>query len=160
MKQLTIVTDLDRCTGCHACTNACAQQNLLAPGAFWNRVHEVGPVGKFPDQQMYYLPVSCQHCAEPACVKACPTGASHKRADGIVLIAADKCIGCRSCQRACPYGVHYFASEGAKATKCTLCAPMVDAGQPPACVKTCTARARRFGDLGDAASEVAKYATK
>lgn len=158
MKQLAIITDLDRCTGCHACTNACAQENLLRPGAHWNRVYEVGPAGKFPELQMYYLPVSCQHCAEPACVKACPTGASHKRADGVVLITAAKCIGCRECQKACPYDVHYFAAEGAKAEKCTLCARLVDAGDKPACVKTCTARARRFGDLGDPASEVAKLA--
>ena len=156
MKQLAIITDLDRCTGCHACTVACAQENLLRPGALWNRVYEVGPSGQFPGLQMYYIPVTCNHCAEPACVKACPTGASYKRADGIVLIDAAKCKGCRACEEACPYKVHYFAAEGAKSTKCTLCASMVDAGDTPACVKTCTSRARHFGDLNDPGSELAK----
>lgn len=156
MKQLAIITDLDRCTGCHACTVACAQENQLRPGAFWSQVYEVGPSGKFPELRMYYIPATCNHCAEPACVKACPTGASYKRADGIVLVDATKCKGCRACDEACPYKVHYFAAEGAKSTKCTLCASMVDAGDIPACVKTCTARARHFGDLHDPSSEVAK----
>jgi Fe-S-cluster-containing dehydrogenase component len=158
MKQMAIVTDLDRCTGCHACTVACAQENHLRPGSFWNRVYEVGPAGRFPDLQMYFIPVACQHCAEPACVKACPTGASYKRADGIVLIDHNKCIGCRACEKACPYKVHYFAAEGAKSEKCTLCTPLVDADDKPACVKTCTARARHFGDLGAMDDAVAKLA--
>ncbi len=104
MAQLAIVTDLDRCTGCHACTVACAQENRLKPGAFWTHVHEVGPSGKFPGLQMYFLPLACQHCRQPACVRVCPTGASHKRPDGIVLIDRAKCIGCQACQKACPYG--------------------------------------------------------
>lgn len=153
MKQLAIVTDLDRCTGCHACTVACAQENNLALGAFWTRVNHVGPRGKFPDLEMYFLPIACQHCAEPACVKACPTGASYQRADGIVVIERAKCIGCQSCLKACPYGARHFDEKAQKVEKCTLCAHLIDRGDKPACVKTCTTRARVFGDLQDPASE-------
>jgi len=156
MKQLAIVTDLERCTGCHACTVSCAQQNRLQPNATWNRVRQIGPEGKFPNLQMYFLPVACQHCADPACVKVCPTGASHKRDDGIVLIELARCIGCKSCQQACPYQVHFFDASMHKMEKCTLCADLVDTGDKPACVKTCTGRARYFGDLNDPAGELAK----
>lgn len=160
-KQLAIVTDLERCTGCHACTVACAQENALQPTAFWTRVYTVGPQGNFPELQMYFLPVPCQHCASPACVSVCPTGASHKRSDGIVLIDREKCIGCQSCQNACPYKVHHFDLVTRKMEKCTLCAHLVDKGDRPACVKTCTGRARYFGDINDPESEVAKLiATK
>ncbi len=89
-------------------------------------------------------------------MKACPTGASHKRADGIVLIERAQCIGCKSCQQACPYGVHFFAAGIQKMEKCNMCADLVDAGEKPACVKTCTGRARYFGDLNDPAGELAK----
>lgn len=156
MKQLAIVTDLDRCTGCQACSIACKMENGVPLGAFWTQVYEVGPTGKFPELQMYFLPVACQHCERPACVKVCPTGASHKRRDGIVLIDGEKCIGCQACQRACPYGVRIFDSASQSVKKCTLCAHLVDQGSLPACVKTCTARARIFGDLNDPGSEVAR----
>lgn len=156
MAQFAIVTDLDRCTGCHACTVACAQENRLKPGAFWTHVHEVGPSGKFPGLQMYFLPLACQHCRQPACVRVCPTGASHKRPDGIVLIDRAKCIGCQACQKACPYGIHYFDADSKKMQKCTLCAHLVDRGDKPACVKTCTTGARVFGDMDDPNSDVTK----
>jgi DMSO reductase iron-sulfur subunit len=155
MKQLAILTDLDRCTGCQACSIACKQENNVSLGAFWTRVYEVGPTGKFPELEMYFLPLTCQHCEDPACVRVCPTGASHKRADGIVVIDREKCIGCQSCQQACPYGVQYFDAEARKMEKCTLCTHLVDQGTLPACVRTCTGRARYFGDVNDPHSAVA-----
>jgi len=156
MAQFAIVTDLDRCTGCHACTVACAQENRLKPAVFWTRVREIGPDGHFPELQMYFLPLACQHCGDPVCVKVCPTGASHKRSDGVVLIDREKCIGCRRCQQACPYKIQYFDSEAKKMEKCTLCAHLVDRGDTPACVKTCTTGARVFGDISDRTSPVSK----
>jgi len=156
MAQFAIVIDLDRCTGCHACTVACAQENRLQPGTFWMQVREVGPDGRYPRVQMYFLPLACQHCGDPACVKVCSTGASHKRMDGIVLIDRDKCIGCRQCQQACPYGVQHCDAEAKKMEKCTLCAHLLDCGDAPACVKTCTTGARVFGDMSDRNTAVSK----
>lgn len=156
MAQLSILIDLDRCVGCHSCTVACKMENNVPLGSYWNRVLQIGPTGKFPDLQMYFLPVLCQHCDKPACVGVCPTNASHKRDDGIVLIDKEKCVGCRYCTFACPYGVRYFNPEEGVVEKCTLCAHLVDAGDKPACVKTCVGKARYFGDLDDPNSDVSK----
>jgi len=156
MAQFAIVADLDRCTGCQACTVACAQENRLKPAVFWTRVREIGPDGRFPELQMHFLPLACQHCGDPACVKVCPTGASHKRSDGVVLIDREKCIGCQRCQQACPYKIQHFDAEAKKMEKCTLCAHLLDRGDAPACVKTCTTGARVFGDISDHSSPVSK----
>ena len=125
-------------------------------GSFWSKVLQIGPTGKFPDLEMYYLPVLCQHCKDPQCTKVCPTGASHKREDGIVLIDKEKCIGCRYCTFGCPYGVRYYNEEEGVVEKCTLCAHLVDRGEKPACVKTCVGGARTFGDIDDPNSEISK----
>jgi DMSO reductase iron-sulfur subunit len=156
MVQNTIVLDLDRCIGCFSCVVACKQENNIQLGAYWNKVLTIGPNGKFPDVEMYFLPVLCQHCEDPQCVKNCPTGASQKRDDGIVLIDKEKCIGCQYCAMACPYGVRYFNEEQGVVEKCTLCAHLVEKGQEPACVKNCAAKARIFGDANDPNGKVAQ----
>ncbi|MEE0477843.1 MAG: 4Fe-4S dicluster domain-containing protein, partial [Adlercreutzia sp.] len=105
-----IVTDLNRCVGCLACMVACKAVNNVPIGSYWNKVLRIGPSLKpgatsAHDVEMYYLPVQCQHCENPECVKVCPTGASHKLEDGTVQIDKSKCIGCQFCAMACPYGV-------------------------------------------------------
>lgn len=156
MTQLAILIDLDKCVGCHSCTVACKIENDVALGTFWSKVHQIGPDGEFPDLNMYFLPVLCQHCQDPKCVEVCPTTASVKREDGIVLVDHDICIGCQYCVMACPYGVRTFNEETGIVEKCTLCAHLVDRGDLPACVKTCAGKARYFGDIDDPESEISK----
>lgn len=155
----TLIINLDDCIGCHTCAVICKQENNVDLGVFWNKVKTMGPYGTYPDLEMYYLPVMCQHCENPACVHVCPTGASHRREDGIVLVDHNKCIGCQYCIMACPYGVRTYTDKGV-IEKCTLCTQRVDAGDTPACVKVCPGKARIFGDIDDPASDVAKLAQK
>ncbi len=154
MTQMSLVIDLDRCIGCESCTVACKQENGVRLGSFWSKVLKMGPYGKFPNLEMYFLSVLCQHCKNPQCTQVCPTGASYKREDGIVLIDKDKCIGCQYCLMACPYGVRTYNKEEGVVEKCTLCAHLVDIGEEPACVKTCIGKSRIFGDIDDPRSEV------
>jgi Fe-S-cluster-containing dehydrogenase component len=102
-----MVIDQEKCTGCGQCTLACRAHNDVSPDISWNKVFEAGKVG---DKQVY-LPRPCMHCEEAPCVNACMVGASVRRADGIVMMDYDKCIGCRYCQVACPYGARAFNWE-------------------------------------------------
>ena len=100
------------------------------------------------DSFMFYLPRICEHCLNPTCVSACPSGAMYKRVeDGIVLVDQDRCRGWRMCVSACPYKKVYFNHESGKAEKCTLCYPRLEAGQPTVCSETCVGRLRYLGVL-------------
>ena len=119
--------------------------------------------GSFPGTETIHFPKSCLHCEDPPCVPVCPTGASYKRKeDGIVLVDYDKCIGCKYCAWACPYGARELDEERQVMTKCTLCVDRIyDEQLPkedrkPACVKACPTGARLFGDVKDPDSEVSK----
>ncbi len=153
MTQYAIITDLNRCVGCLACTVTCKAVNNVPVGAFWIKTLRVGPnpieggSGDWPDVEMYFLPIQCQHCADPECVKVCPTGASHKAADGTVQIDKSKCIGCQFCAMSCPYNVRYLNEEERVVEKCTLCEQKIAQGELPQCVAQCGSRARFFGDL-------------
>ena len=147
-----IITDLNRCVGCLACSVACKAVNNVPIGSYWNKVLRSGPSLKegatsSHDVEMYYLPVQCQHCADPECVKVCPTGASHKLEDGTVQIDKAKCIGCQFCAMSCPYNVRYLNEEERVVEKCTLCEQKIAQGELPQCVAQCGSRARFFGDL-------------
>jgi molybdopterin-containing oxidoreductase family iron-sulfur binding subunit len=108
-----MVIDLDKCTGCQACTTACSMENTRLPGETWQDVlfyHE----GKFPNVNVKWFPRPCMHCEHPSCVSACPTKATYKDPDGgFVLIDWNKCIGCKACMVACPYGVRFYTDEKA-----------------------------------------------
>ena len=153
MTQYAIATDLNRCVDCLACPAACKSANEVPIGNFWNKTLRIGPDptkgggGQFPDVELYFLTVQCQHCANPACVEVCPTGASHKLEDGTVQIDKSKCIGCQFCAMACPYGVRYLNEEEGVVEKCTLCEQKIAQGELPQCVAQCGGRARFFGDL-------------
>ena len=152
MTQYAIVTDVNRCVGCLACSVACKAVNDVPVGSFWNKVLRIGPnpkeggSGQWPDVELYFLNVGCQHCAEPECVKVCPTEASHIAADGTVQIDKSKCIGCQFCAMACPYGVRYLNEDEGVVEKCTLCEQKIAQGELPQCVSQCCGMARWFGD--------------
>lgn len=152
MTHYAIVTDLNRCVGCLACSVACKAENGVPVGNYWNKTLRVGPNPKYegaqwPDVEMYFLTVQCQHCKNPECVHVCPTGASHITENGTVQIDKSKCIGCQFCVMSCPYGVRYLNEEERVVEKCTLCQQKIDQGELPQCVTQCSARARFFGDL-------------
>ena len=169
-----MLIDADLCDeDCNACVTACAKENGLKghdrpkTDAQWIRKVTV----KDPHSgNKSTMPVMCQHCEEPPCVDVCPTGASFKRKDGIVLVDKHICIGCRYCIMACPYQARSFVHEALVDQKdhaprgkgtvesCTLCVHRVDEGQQPACVEACDdqGKAMLFGDLNDANSEISK----
>jgi Fe-S-cluster-containing dehydrogenase component len=153
MTQYAIVTDVNRCVGCLACSVACKVVNGVPVGSFWNktlRITNPSAGGQnWPGIDNYYLTISCQHCADPECVKVCPTGASHKLEDGTVQIDKSKCIGCQFCAMSCPYGVRYLNEEERVVEKCTLCEQKIAQGELPQCVSQCGGMARWFGDLDE-----------
>ena len=164
MTKLAIGINLRRCIGCNTCAVACKMQNNVPDGMLWNRVLTEGceqfdgAEGVYPHLTRTYLPLACQHCENPQCVSVCPTDASYKRDDGIVLVDHSKCVGCQYCVMACPYGVRTYdeAKDKGVIEKCTLCAHLVDDGKEPACVRHCPGQARVFGDADDPESKVSK----
>jgi len=180
MARYGMVIDLKRCYGCYSCVLGCKQANCTPPGVFWSRVLR-GEMGAYPNSVRQALPVLCMQCAEPDCMKVCPTGATYQTDDGIVRVDKDKCIGCKYCMMACPYGARYtvpeyksYFPEGLPisdyekycmkvweekrgcgvATKCDFCIDRRAEGKEPACVQVCPAKARVFGDLDDTESEI------
>ena len=167
-----MLVDVNRCADdCDACVVACDTENGLSgaktpTSAQWIRKVELKDMRGGPAKS---APVMCQHCADPPCVDVCPTGASFKRADGIVLVDRHTCIGCRYCVMACPYKARSFVHEPLTEQKadvprgkgcvegCTLCVHRIDKGQGPACVDACAKaghNAMLFGDLNDPASAI------
>jgi Fe-S-cluster-containing dehydrogenase component len=166
MPQKGWLIDLDKCTGCDSCTIACKSENntrpLSSPMPFKNGtrvlpdhvsyrwvVKKEG--GVYPNPSLTFVTSACNHCEHPACLASCPVSnvkdpsnednAIFKRADGIVLINQEVCIGCKNCIQACPYGAPQFNSQTEKVEKCTFCLHRLEAGFLPACVTTCVGNA-------------------
>ena len=147
MTRWAMVADLRRCVGCQTCTAACRQANATPPDVQWRRVLDM-EVGEYPAVKRVFVPVGCMHCEDPPCMHVCPSTATRKRADGIVTIDYDLCIGCSYCAVACPYQARYKTDRAsfaygkptpeeaqradpkrlAVATKCTFCVERIDAG--------------------------------
>ena len=156
MANYAMAIDLDRCVGCGACVMACKAEWGVADKHRRDWVIPIQPEGEFPDaiESTFYVGL-CNHCDEPSCVSACPTGATYKDIDGRVLVESDLCIGCGYCVTACPYGARYLNPETQKVDKCDFCKTRMDAGaKEPACAEVCISDARIFGDLEDRHSEL------
>jgi len=148
MTRWAMVADLERCVGCQTCTAACRHANATSPAVQWRKVLDI-EAGAFPNVSRTFVPVGCQHCADPPCMHVCPTTATRQRADGIVTIDYDICIGCAYCEVACPYQARFLVhgetfAYGASAMqnemeredlarigvaqKCTFCSDRIDFG--------------------------------
>ncbi len=183
--QMGMVIDLERCQGALECMNACKAENNTPKGVHWNYVFRYAEEGE--EEASNYLPRPCQHCTRPTCTYVCPTEARHKRDDGIVLTDYDRCVGCRYCQVACPYGVNFFQwgkpsdyegfeesredrngrtvagdPPGGVMGKCTFCVHRQDSGDEnlegtTACSEACPWGTLSFGDLNDPESDPRKH---
>jgi Fe-S-cluster-containing dehydrogenase component/formate-dependent nitrite reductase membrane component NrfD len=149
------VIDNRRCIGCHACSTACKSENQVPLGVYrtWVKTTETGT---YPDTRRHFQVTRCNHCANPPCVRICPTGAMYQRADGIVEFDNDSCIGCKACMQACPYDAIYIDPETHTAAKCHYCSHRTDIGLEPACVVVCPEHAIIAGDMDDPASEISQ----
>ena len=179
MTRYGMAIDTTRCVSCNRCALSCKVEHNLPNGVLWNRAHTSGgdffmtPAADSNGYSMDFYTLACQHCENPACVDACPTGASVKREDGIVTVDYDECIGCQSCIKACPYeNVRTLAASPEYAldfktgdaavpdivpntvSKCTFCVERIDRGEKPRCIDLCFVDARIFGDLDDPTSEI------
>lgn len=153
----TLLIDLDKCTGCQACSVACKMENNVDLGVFLNRVARMGPVGEFPDKlEMFFFPNQCMHCEIPTCVEVCPTKATYQTDTGVVLVDKDLCFGCQYCVWACPYDARTLNPKTKMVEKCTLCIHLLEKGEQPMCVYTCTTQARCAGDINDPDSEISR----
>ena len=174
-KRWGLMIDVNKCASdCTACVSACKTENGWEghgdpeQAAQWIRKVTLKDKATGHETSM---PVMCQHCEEPPCVDVCPTGASFKRVDGIVLVDKHTCIGCRYCMMACPFKARSFVHEPTTNQKehaprgngtvesCTLCVHRVDEGRIPACVEACDATgngAMIFGDLNDPESDISR----
>jgi anaerobic dimethyl sulfoxide reductase subunit B (iron-sulfur subunit) len=166
-KQMAFYFDASACTSCKACQIACQDKNRLPAYLRWRRVLQYGGGDWYPHPYhnhvmvntvfSYSISIACMHCEKPLCAEVCPSAAITKRDDGVVIIDTSKCIGCRYCQWACPYGAPQFNEELGVMTKCDFCQDFLAQGQNPACVDACVMRCLHYGDLEELRAEFGEY---
>lgn len=164
MKQWAFYFDQEYCSGCGTCQIACKDKNNLKKGQAYRVVSEYSGGGYRQDGAAivqdvfaFFLSMSCNHCKKPACVAVCPTKALYKRGlDGLVLLEREKCIGCKACQKACPYKAISYDCIEKKVAKCDFCQDLLAGNKPPACVSACPMRALDYGEFDDFAEKYGK----
>lgn len=173
--------DVDRCIGCNRCVEACKAENGVPDEPFYFRtwierysiradgettVECISTRGAQPEQappedpavvRTFFVPKLCNQCAHPPCVQVCPVGATFQTVDGVVLVDEKRCIGCRYCIQACPYGARYLNPKTRTADKCTFCYHRITKGLLPACVEVCPTEARIFGDMKGRADRLVRF---
>jgi tetrathionate reductase subunit B len=173
--------EIDKCIGCNRCVEACKAENdvPLEPFYFrtWVERYTVRTDGETTVEcistkqgeksysttderdvmRTFFVPKLCNQCANPPCVQVCPVGATFQTEDGVVLVDKERCIGCRYCIQACPYGARYLDPRTMTADKCTFCYHRITKGLLPACVEVCPTQARIFGDLKSRASRLVRF---
>ncbi|MFH1382131.1 MAG: 4Fe-4S dicluster domain-containing protein [Chloroflexota bacterium] len=148
--QMAFFFDQSRCSGCLACVTSCQSWHATSDKLInWRRVF-IFEQGTYPDVKVSFLSLSCCHCAHPACLEICPTGAITKNEEnGVVTVDASKCLGkekCGQCQVVCPYDAPQFGSEAdAVMQKCDFCQERLSEGKKPICVMACPLEALDFG---------------
>ncbi|PAF51472.1 chemotaxis protein [Helicobacter sp. 13S00401-1] len=152
-----MVIDLTKCVGCQSCTMSCSMENDVPVGQFRTIVAEYEAKDSKGRGVIASLPRLCNHCEKPACISVCPVGATYQRANGIVKIDTNECIGCGFCVEACPYHARFLNKDTLKADKCTLCDHRLRAGLLPACVESCVGASRMIGDLHDPNSSIRRF---
>jgi anaerobic dimethyl sulfoxide reductase subunit B len=155
MTQFEFYFDSERCIKCKACEVACKQWKGIKAGTVsLIKIEEVTD-GVFPDVKRRFFPIFCRHCAKCPCIEVCPTKAIFRRPDGIMIVNQDKCIGCKVCLDACPFGAPQFNEDGLM-QKCDMCLDRLEQGQGPFCVSTCPTQALRWGSV----QEISRVASR
>jgi len=170
---------IDKCIGCGRCVEACKEENGVPTEPFYFRTWveryrikkdetvvqnidsristDPNPATDGEVLRSFFVPKLCNQCDSPPCVQVCPVGATFTTAEGVTLVDETRCIGCRYCIQACPYGARYLHPVRQVADKCTFCYHRVRQGLLPACVEVCPTQARIFGDLGSNASPLTRF---
>jgi Fe-S-cluster-containing dehydrogenase component len=174
--------DIEKCIGCGACVRACKSENKVplnenffrtwveryhvkgadlehpdvdSPNGGYDGFPEIYPAGD--NAKSFFVPKMCNHCSHSPCTQVCPVGATFETPDGVVLVDAKYCLGCRYCVQACPYGCRYIHPETNTADKCTLCYHRLTRGLTTACCETCPTEARKIGDLKNPSDPIHQF---
>lgn len=158
MTRYGMLINTKRCVGCFACRLACQMKNELEPEETFIK-YDMLERGTYPSVHAEVVPSQCMHCEDAPCQKVCPTHATYTTDDGVVLVDPERCIGCKYCMAACPYGSRIQIEATGIIEKCRFCYHDGQVGSP-ACVGTCVTGARVFGDLDDPESEISKALAK
>ncbi len=152
----TMVIRQNRCIDCERCMEACVKTNHVPSYGYRTKILEQEREIGHGEKERLFMPVLCNHCNRPPCVRVCPTTATYKdKKTGIVKMIYKRCIGCKTCMAACPYNARYFKEENRAVDKCNFCYDTrLEKGETEtACAEACPADVRIFGDLTNADSE-------